>query len=120
VIETDLVKLWVVRVPVVMPNVRVFIRTIIDRVVQIDGRTVRLIANEPGQGDAWALVKGGRHIEIEAKAARGTMREAQERWQAFCAAWGVDHLVVRARKNEKPEETIERWCEELRAVVERT
>lgn len=119
-IETDLVKLWVARVPFVIPNTRVFIRTIIDRVVQIDGRDVRLRANEPGQGDVWALVKGGRHIEIEAKAARGKMREAQERWQEFCAAWGVDHLVIRARKGETPNETIERWCEELRAVVERT
>ena len=118
--ETDLVKLFVARVPFVLPTCRAFIRTIIDRVVDIDGRTVRLRANEPGQGDAWVLVKGGRHIEVEAKAARGVLRAAQERWQGFCASWGVDHLVVRAKKGETPEETVGRWCDELRAVVEKT
>jgi hypothetical protein len=131
--ETDLVKLFVARVPHVLPDCRAFERTIIDAVVILlhhfflwlktragEPIKTRLRSGVAGQSDVWILVKGGRHIEVEAKAARGVMREAQERWKEFCGVWGVDHLIVRAKKGETPEETVDRWVEELRSVVERT
>lgn len=132
-IETDLVKLFVARVPFVLPNCRAFERTIIDAVVIMlhhfmqwlgrrtgDPIKTRLRSGVAGQGDAWVLVKGGRHIEVEAKAARGVMRDAQGRWKEFCDAGWCDHLIVRARKGETPEQTVERWVEELRVAVEKS
>ncbi len=117
-IETDIVRLFVLRVSRDLPDARAFIRTIVDRVVEIEGRKVRLISGIPGQGDVDVFLRGGRRIEVEAKAARGKMREAQERWQAFCHDFAIPHLVVRARKGEAPEETVTRWVAELRDLVE--
>ncbi len=119
-IETALVKLFIARVPIVLPNVRAFERTIIDRVVDIHGKKVRLRSGIPGQSDVWALVKGGRHIEIEAKAIHGRMGDDQKRWKAFCDAGWCEHMIVYERETEFPHETVERWCQELRAVVERS
>src|SRR5690349_2412214 len=116
--ETDLLHTFIERVPHALPDVRVFRRNIINRVVEEHGRKFQLKNGIKGQSDAYALVRGGRHVEIETKAASGKMREAQERWRAFCLGWSVPHLVLRARRNETPDETVNRWTDELRAVVE--
>lgn len=116
--ETDLLHHLIQRAPLAIPGVRVFRRNIINRVVEEHGRKFQLRNGIAGQADAYALVRGGTHVEIEAKAARGVVREAQERWQAFCLEWGIPHLVIRARRGETPDETVTRWIDELRAVVE--
>jgi hypothetical protein len=116
-IETDLLALFIRRAPFVCPTVRLFRRNIIKRKVVIDGRSVMLVNGIPGQGDAEAIVRGGRHIEIETKAAKGRMRAAQKRWQAWCLKWEVPHLKLQARAGETPEETVERWCIELRGAL---
>lgn len=116
-IETDLLALFIRRAPAVCPTVRVFRRNIIRRKVVIEGREVMLVNGIPGQGDAEAIVRGGRHIEIETKAAKGRMRDRQEAWRAWCVSWGVPHLVLRARAGEEPSATVERWCEELRGIL---
>ncbi len=116
-IETDLLALFIRRAPAVCPTVRVFRRNIIRRKVVIEGREVMLVNGIPGQGDAEAIVRGGRHIEIETKAAKGRMRDRQEAWRAWCVSWGVPHLVLRAGKGEEPTATVERWCNELRGML---
>lgn len=115
--EHDLLALFIREAPKALPCVRVFRRNIIRRKVVIEGRPVMLVNGIPGQGDAYALLRGGRHIEIETKVAKGRMREAQERWRDFCAAWGVPHLVMQARKDEPADATVARWIEELRGVL---
>ncbi len=116
-IETDLLALFLRAAPLAIRDVRVYRRNIIRRKVVIDEREVMLVNGIPGQADAYALVRGGRHIELETKAAKGKMRAAQVRWRAFCEAWGVPHLVLRALAGELPDETVNRWCEELRAIL---
>lgn len=117
--ETDLLHLFIERAPRHLPDVRVFRRNIINRVVEENGRKFHLRNGIVGQADAYALVRGGGHIEIETKAARGTMQDAQKRWRSFCEEWDVPHLVLRARRHEAFDETVMRWIDELRAVVTR-
>lgn len=112
--ETDLLHILIERVPHVLPHVRVFRRNVIN----VEARGGFRVRNGiKGQADAYALVLGGRHIEIETKAARGVMREAQERWRAYCLAFQIPHLVLRAKKDEAPVVTVERWVNELAEVV---
>ena len=65
----------------------------------------------------------GRHIELETKAARGTLREAQAMWRARCLSPPMNwpplcpHLVLKARKDESPDDTVNRWIEEIRTHV---
>ena len=115
--EHDLLALFIREAPKALPTVRVFRRNIIRRKVVIEGRPVMLVNGIPGQGDAYALLRGGRHVEIETKDAKGRMGEAQIRWRAFCASWGVPHLVMKARKDEPSDTTVTRWIEELRGVL---
>lgn len=117
--ENDLLQIFIAEAPRVLPDVRVFRRNVTNLPTTIEGRTFRMRHAIKGQSDAYAIVKGGRHVELETKAARGVMRERQEAWRAFCLAWAVPHLVLRARANEAPADTVARWVEELRAVVER-
>ena len=115
--EHDLLALFIREAPKALPDLRVFRRNIIRQTVNRDGREVHLRNGIPGQADAYALLKGGCHVEIETKSATGRMRAAQERWRAFCAAWGVPHLVMKARAGEEPADTVARWIEELRGVL---
>lgn len=111
--ETDLLHLFIERVPFVMPEVRVFRRNIIN-VVTKHGRVRNGIK---GQSDAYAVVKGGRHIEVEAKSATGSLTKEQRAWLAFCEAFAIPHLVLAARRDESPDETVGRWISELQTVV---
>jgi hypothetical protein len=115
--ETDLLHLFMVAVPAAFPDVRVFRRNIINRTVEERGRVFQLKSGIPGQADAYAIVKGGRHVEIETKSARGTMRDAQEAWREWCLSFDVPHLVLRAGRKEGTHETIARWLCELGAVL---
>ncbi len=110
--ETDLLHTLIERAPHHLP-VRVFRRNIIN---DVSVRGHRLRNGIKGQADAYAIGRGGKHIEIETKAARGAMREAQEAWRAWCVSWGIPHLVLKAAKNETPEETVGRWIEEMKAA----
>lgn len=117
--ETDLLHHLIKRVPFAYPQARVFRRNIIKRVVVENGRKFMLRNGIAGQSDAYALIRGGMHIEIETKAATGKVREAQERWQDFCRTFGIPHIVLRASKGEFVDDTVNRWIDELRAVVEK-
>lgn len=114
--ETDLLHHFILRAPLAIDALwRIERRNIINVETKFGARVRNGIK---GQSDAFALTRDGYHIEIETKAASGVMAEAQERWRAACLSWGIPHLVLRARRNESPEDTVTRWIDELRAVVE--
>lgn len=115
--ETELLMKFIADVPEALPNVRVFRRTIISAEVARGGRSFRLKAGIKGQADAYAIALGGQHVEIETKAAKGRMLDEQKAWRAWCLAWHVPHLVLRAKAKEHPAATVERWIAELRAVL---
>lgn len=112
--ETALGHLFIAAVPHHLPDVRVFERPIIN-VEAKQGFRVR--SGIVGQCDLYAVVRGGKHVELELKQARGSMRNAQIRWQQFCESFGIPHLVLKARKDETPDATVARWCRELEARV---
>lgn len=112
--ETDLLHRFIERVPHALPYVRVFRRNVLN-VQTIQGFRAR--NGTKGQADAYALVLGGRHVEIETKAARGVMADAQIAWRAFCDTFRVPHLVLRARKGEPADATVARWIDELREMI---
>lgn len=114
--ETDLLHLFMLRAPLAVADLwRVERRNIIN-VQSTYGARVR--NGIKGQADAFALFRGGCHVEIETKAARGILEDAQRRWRSACLANRVPHLVLRAARQESPEDTVTRWIDELRAVVE--
>lgn len=115
--ETDLLHIFIERVPHTIPHVRVFRRSIINATATAGGRLFRVRNGIEGQADAYAIVRGGGHVEIEAKAAVGRMRDAQKRWREWCQFWAIPHLVIRARRDEAPEETVARWVRELAEKV---
>ncbi len=112
--ETDLLHSFMAAVPHALPHCRVFRRNIINAKTEF-GRVRNGIK---GQSDAYCLIKGGRHIEVEAKSATGALTKEQLAWQAFCLRFDIPHLVIAARPKESPEDTVARWVAELRTVVE--
>lgn len=114
--ETDLLHLFMVATPATLPHVCIFRRNILN--VRTDtGRRVR--NGIKGQADAYALVDGGRHVELEAKSATGVMSPKQLAWQRNCRRRGIPHLVIRARQTETPDATVARWVAELREEIAR-
>jgi hypothetical protein len=114
VTETELLHLLFQRAPAELPNARLFRRNV-GRYKTFDGSRVVHVGVE-GQADAYALLRGGRIVEIETKAARGRMRDAQDRWRDFCDGWGISHVVLTASKYATPEENVTIWVEVLRGV----
>jgi len=115
--ETDLLHAFIARAPYVLPDVRVFRRNIINATATAKGRTWRVRNGVAGQADAYALVKGGMHIEIETKAATGRLEAEQRNWRSFCGSFDVPYLELRAEKDESPETTVKRWVGELEDKV---
>ena len=71
-----------------------------------------------GQSDLYALCRGGQHAEIELKAAGGRLRPEQRAWAEWCAGWGVPHILLAAEPDESIEQTVSRWCTELRLKLQ--
>ena len=106
------------RAPREIPNLRLFVRTIMRVHLTDPDRTYAI--GQKGQADLWGLYRGGLHIELELKTAKGTMLKRQLAWEAFCRGWDIPHFKLRARVGESAEETVGRWCGEIRAVVNRS
>ena len=115
--ETELLTLFIAECAGALPHLRVFRRTIVNAAVQRGGRTFQARAGIKGQADAYAIIEGGGHVEIETKAARGAMRTEQVAWRDHMLRMRVPHLVLRAHAGEHPASTVERWIAELRAVA---
>lgn len=112
--ETDALHAFIEQVPFALPDVRVFRRTIVN-VETKDGWRAR--SGIPGQADAYALVRGGRHVEIETKSATHKLEPAQIAWRAYCASFAIPYMQPRVAKGETMEETVQRWIDELRSVL---
>ena len=98
-----------------LPNVRFFRRNV-GRVKLAGGRVVQF--GVPGQCDLQGVVRGtGVAIEVELKAATGSASAEQKAWAAWCASWGVAHIVLKAKKDESVAQTVARWIEELKVLV---
>lgn len=115
--ETDLLHLFIIRTPFALPDVRVFRRNILN-VATLHGFRAR--NGITGQADAYAITRGGRHVEIETKAARGRLADEQRSWRAFCADFDIPHLVLRAMRGETPDQTVDRWIDELTRILKVT
>jgi hypothetical protein len=72
----------------------------------------------PGQCDLYGIVQGGRHIEVELKSLKKPLLPEQKQWQSWCKEWGVPHTVLRSVAGETVPQTVERWCLELKRLVE--
>lgn len=72
----------------------------------------------PGQADLYAIVRGGRHVEIELKSVGKTLEPDQRNWASWCAEWGIPHIMLQAKKDETDEEVIDRWCGELEKLLD--
>ncbi len=112
--ETDLLWAFISQAPKALPSVRIYRRAVVN-VQAVQGFRVR--AGIPGQADAYALCRGGLHVELETKAATGRLEQAQKRWRAFCREFRIPHMVLRAAPDEAPEATVERWIDELAATL---
>ena len=98
-----------------LQDLRLFRRNV--GVARIEGRAVRFAI--AGQCDLYALVRGGGHLEVELKAAGGRLSPEQESWQNWCIAWSIPHIVLKAEKGETVEQTVGRWCAELKEEIGR-
>lgn len=115
--ETELLFKFIAEVPRHLPHVRVFRRNIVNALVQKNGRHFHARAGIKGQADAYALVRGGRTVEIETKAAKGKLRDEQKAWRSFCIEFAIPYLELRAKAGEHPDETVTRWMVALREVT---
>ena len=116
-LERDLKHALLLTAPRELPNLRLFNRPVMR--VQIPNPDRTIAVGVRGQCDLYGLAKGGYHIELELKTAGGRLNDHQLAWQAFCAAWGVPHLVLQGREGESVEETVKRWCGEIRTCLTR-
>lgn len=82
---------------------------------KMHGVTVRFAIK--GQCDLYGITRGGRHLEVELKAAGKRLEPDQVTWAAWCTEWGVPHIVLTGGKGETMEETVERWCGELGGLL---
>lgn len=110
-IESDLQWALLKVAPTRLPDLRLFRRNI--AAGRIDGRYMRF--GIAGQCDLYGYWRGGAALELELKQATGTKRQAQERWAAFCHAWGITHLFLRGLPRETEAQTVERWVIEIAA-----
>src|SRR5271155_1470180 len=113
-LQTDLL----LAAPRELPDLRLFRRNVGGgQFVDYAGHARAVQFGIAGQSDLFGYWKGGCVTEIELKSATGTLSPEQKQWQAFCLAWGVPHVVLKAKKNETIGDTIVRWCSELREVM---
>lgn len=116
--ETDLMRLLIERAPHAILGIHVERRNILN-VATVHGFRAR--NGIVGQADTFAIYRG-LHLELETKAARGAMADAQRAWRRRCTESVVGpplcpHLILRAAKGEEPSATVSRWIEELRSAT---
>ena len=108
-LESELQTALLLAAPAAIPHLRLFRRNVAK--VRVGKRTIRFAI--PGQCDLYGLVRGGRHIEVELKAAAGSLSAEQRAWRDFCQEWNVPWLLLQAGRGETVEVTVSRWLSEL-------
>jgi hypothetical protein len=113
-IENQLRDQFVQAAAFAVPHARLFVRQIINVETKAGWRAR---AGIRGQADIYAIVKGGKHIEIECKAAKYKWYKEQLAWRSWCEANGIPYLVLQVEPKEAPADTLTRWLDLLRAVA---
>ncbi len=112
-LESELQSALLLAAPIALRDVRLFRRNI--GKASFKGSVVAFGIR--GQSDVYAIVRGGRIIELELKTADGRLSKDQLAWQSFCRAWSVPHAVLRALAGETVEKTVARWLTEIGSLV---
>ena len=107
--ETDLLHTLILQAPHALRGIHIDRRNIIN---ERSARGHWLRNGITGQADAFAIYRG-QHVELETKAARGALRDAQRAWRDRCLGGLCPHLVLKARAAEPPEDTVNRWIAEI-------
>lgn len=117
--EIPLMNMFIQAVPFALRGIHVERRNIIN---EKSARGHWLKNGQKGQADVFVVYRGV-HVELETKAHTGTLREHQERWQARCLnpphGWPpIPYLILRARRDESPSDTVTRWISELTEALQ--
>jgi hypothetical protein len=111
---------FLLRAPVVIPDLRLFRRNVgvsrYSRYQPATGPERFVRFGIKGQSDIFGLFKGGRHIELELKAVGKRLTVEQDAWRVFCASWEVPWLLPQERRDESVEECVARWCGEIKSL----
>lgn len=108
-LEADLLAAFLLYAPAAMPDWRIFRRNV--GTLKVGKRVMRF--GIAGQCDTYAIARGGRHIEIELKAASGRLSPDQKRWRDFCHRWNIPWALLQARPGETVGDAIPRWMSHL-------
>jgi hypothetical protein len=111
--EISLMREFMYGAAVALPNVRLFRRNVAK--IKVEDRMIA--TGITGQCDLYAIVRGGRHIEIELKSKFGKLSEEQIRWCLWCRSWDVTWVALRQLPKETPAQTVSRWIKELRSIA---
>ena len=114
VLELDLQAALLGEVPKRFETLRLWRRQV--GMAEVRGRVVRF--GVPGQADLHGFDDEGRAYEVELKGVGGRLSDEQVRWCAFCRGMKVRYALLQARKDETMQQTIDRWVQELRTLVE--
>jgi len=112
--EVTLQGLFLIALPFHIPHLRLFRRNI--GAARLKGGHVVTFGLK-GQCDTYGILDGGRHVEVELKALDGRLKPEQKRWRTWCEEHRVPYLLCVEKKNETHEQTVQRWIEELRALL---
>jgi len=107
--ESSLGRLLCARLPVALPDARIFRRNVgFDPVAKVRFGIA-------GQADYYLLARGGMHAEVELKATRGRLSVEQVRWREFCISFRIPYFLLEQLASETPDETVNRWVSTLLA-----
>lgn len=105
--ESALQSQLLLRAPIELPDLRLFRRNVgVARSIR-DGAITRF--GIKGQPDLYGLWRGGGFVEVELKSKNGRLRPEQAAYAAWCASWGVTHLVL-------VESSIDDWLKQIAAT----
>jgi hypothetical protein len=110
--ESEYQGLLLLAAPRHLADMRLFRRNV--GVAQMGERMTRF--GIKGQADIYAIVRGGRIIELEIKSLVGRLTKEQQAWRDFCSRWQVPWLLLKPMKDESSDATVYRWCAEIAAV----
>lgn len=106
--EVELRRFYVAACTERFPDVRMFIRNV--GTIEFEGRIFK--SGIKGQADAWGWLFRQPYpmpLEIELKNVKTKHTDGQKAWAAYCVSRKIPHLLLRAQKDETPEQVIRRW-----------
>ena len=117
-LESQLQQRLLLSAPSRLPDIRFFRRNVGKvKVTRKDGKEYTMRFALPGQCDLYGITRGGRHLECELKGPGKKLEPDQVKWRDWCLEWRIPHIVLTAQKNELETQTVERWLDELGALL---